>query len=336
MPKPAWTSLVERRRTALEQVLQKTALRSLRAPVAVALAALTLSALASAGGKQELPCGAPIPDPVTIRGTPGDDRLTGTNGRDVIAGLGGNDTIDGGSGNDVLCGGGGNDLLDGGVGDDLVLGGGGDDQVEGGTGFDLVVFHGGPIAASLDTRTATGEGSDTLDAVEGLGGSPLGDVLTGDGSANFIAAGQGNDRIFGRGGPDELTGAGGNDTISGGSGDDVVFYDFSRAGVRANLAAGTIVGYGSDRVSGVENVDGSPFADVIVGSGTGNRLRGLGGNDTISGGAGPDRIEGNRGNDVLRGQAGRDRLDGGPGRDTGDGGPGSDRCANLERKLRCP
>ena len=87
-------------------------------------------------------------------------------------------------------------------------------------------------------------------------------------------------------------------------GKDTVFYDFAPAGVRVNLARGTVTGYGSDRVSEIENVDGSPFADVIVGNGTGNRLRGLGGKDTLSGGAGPDQLDGQGGNDALRGEAG--------------------------------
>ena len=196
---------------------------------------------------------------------------------------------------------------------------------------------GGPVTANLETGTATGEGSDTfVDSFEGLIGSDFGDVLTGDGSANFIVGRSGNDTISGGGGADRLTGDAGDDTLVGGGGDDTIFYDFPRTGIRANLARGTVTGDGSDRVREIENVEGSPFADVIVGNGTRNWLQGFGGNDTLSGGAGPDRLDGNEGNDDLRGDAGNDRLDGGSGRNREDGGRGSDRCVNAEHKIRCP
>jgi RTX calcium-binding nonapeptide repeat (4 copies) len=65
--------------------------------------------------------------PVTLRGGPGNDRLSGG---------GGNDKLVGGSGNDILSGRGGEDALFGGSGDDLLLGGSGDDQLVGGLGVD--------------------------------------------------------------------------------------------------------------------------------------------------------------------------------------------------------
>jgi Tol biopolymer transport system component len=67
-----------------------------------------------------------------LRGTPRNDRIVGTNLKDVIAGLAGNDTlagegdvdiIGGGSGEDRLLGGSFGDFLNGGPGDDLLIGG---------------------------------------------------------------------------------------------------------------------------------------------------------------------------------------------------------------------
>ncbi|NAZ86610.1 ExeM/NucH family extracellular endonuclease [Kineococcus indalonis] len=84
----------------------------------------------------------------TIRGTAGNDVLTGTDGRDVVVGLGGNDVITGGNGDDVLCGGAGDDTLAGGNGDDALLGGLGTDRLAGDNGEDVLV--GGPGADVLD------------------------------------------------------------------------------------------------------------------------------------------------------------------------------------------
>ncbi|WP_369056006.1 ExeM/NucH family extracellular endonuclease [Kineococcus terrestris] len=90
----------------------------------------------------------------TIRGTAGDDVLTGTNGRDVIVGLGGNDRISGGNGDDVVCGGAGNDTVSGGNGDDVLLGGFGDDRLAGENGDDALV--GGPGTDVLDQGRGSG------------------------------------------------------------------------------------------------------------------------------------------------------------------------------------
>ncbi|GAA2725547.1 ExeM/NucH family extracellular endonuclease [Cellulomonas aerilata] len=90
----------------------------------------------------------------TIRGTAGDDVLSGTNGRDVIMGLGGDDVLVGSNDEDVLCGGAGDDRLSGGNGDDVLLGGFGDDDLAGGNGSDRLV--GGPGTDVLGQENGTG------------------------------------------------------------------------------------------------------------------------------------------------------------------------------------
>jgi len=80
--------------------------------------------------------------PVTLMGTPANDRLRGTPGTDVIDGLGGNDRIIGGGGNDVVCGGPGDDLITTGKGPDKISGGPGDDHLLSRRGPDFV--YGGP------------------------------------------------------------------------------------------------------------------------------------------------------------------------------------------------
>ncbi|NEK92662.1 ExeM/NucH family extracellular endonuclease [Modestobacter muralis] len=98
----------------------------------------------------------------TIRGTAGDDVLTGTNGRDVVMGLGGNDTITGGNGDDVLCGGAGDDRIEGANGDDVLLGGFGADRLSGANGDDVLI--GGPGADVLDQ--GKGKGREEQDGAE--------------------------------------------------------------------------------------------------------------------------------------------------------------------------
>jgi Ca2+-binding RTX toxin-like protein len=80
--------------------------------------------------------------PATIIGTAGNEKLKGTNGKDVIAGLAGNDKLKGLKGNDVLCGGPGKDKLSGGPGKDRLLGDAGRDKLKGGPGNDRL--SGGP------------------------------------------------------------------------------------------------------------------------------------------------------------------------------------------------
>ncbi|RZU31524.1 ExeM/NucH family extracellular endonuclease [Blastococcus saxobsidens] len=98
----------------------------------------------------------------TIRGTAGDDALTGTDGRDVIMGLGGDDVVRGGNGDDVVCGGAGTDRLSGDNGDDVLVGGFGADELAGGNGADVLV--GGPGTDRLDQ--GRGQGSTTEDGAE--------------------------------------------------------------------------------------------------------------------------------------------------------------------------
>src|SRR5918992_1479565 len=149
----------------------------------------------------------------TIRGTPGNDVLTG---------LAGDDTIDGGGGRDVLCGEEGNDTLTGADGDDSLDGGQGDDRLDGGNGLDLAFWRWSiaPVQASLLSNTATGEGNDTMTAIEGLSGSRLDDTLTGDDGDNLLDGLGGNDVLSGGRGIDGLDGDAGNDVLDGGPGRD--------------------------------------------------------------------------------------------------------------------
>ena len=99
--------------------------------------------------------------PVTLMGTPGDDRLRGTPGTDVIDGLSGDDRIIGGGGNDVACGGPGDDLITTGKGPDKISGGPGEDHLLARRGPDFL--YGGPN----DDRLNGGLGVDGCDGGTG-------------------------------------------------------------------------------------------------------------------------------------------------------------------------
>ena len=109
-------------------------------------------------------------DGASIKGTRGNDVLTGGDGNDRIYGRQGNDTLDGGAGNDLLKGGRGNDVLLGGSGNDwlkgksgndILDGGAGSDRVEGNSGADLLVYRASENTGAHD-RYDGDSGCDTL------------------------------------------------------------------------------------------------------------------------------------------------------------------------------
>jgi Ca2+-binding RTX toxin-like protein len=136
-------------------------------------------------------------------------------------------------------------------------------------------------------------------------------------------------------GLDGLDGDAGNDLLDGGPGPDFVYYYFAPGGITANLGSRRARGWGTDTLRGIEDIEGSPFADVLTGDARPNELNGDRGNDRVAGGGGNDSVLGGTGNDSLFGGGGRDRLMGHAGKDRGDGGPGRDRCS-VEIKRRCP
>ena len=124
--------------------------------------------------------------------------------------------VSGGDFADSLSGRGGNDILEGrGAGDSL----------DGGLGNDSASYaHAGRgLRASLDSpgiNTGLAAG-DTYISIENLIGSKFADILFGDGAANRIEGGKGNDKLIGGDGNDSMSGDGGEDRLRGGLGTDV-------------------------------------------------------------------------------------------------------------------
>lgn len=240
----------------------------------------------SGGGKDRI-CGG-SGDDVILAG-PGRDLLDGDAGGDFLVGGPARDKILAGSGNfHVLRGNQGNDALRGGPGFDILLGEAGNDRLDGGAGvFDRAsfFFSGGPVTADLNTNLATGEGTDTMVAIEDLEGGQLGDTLIGNAEPNFFFP------------------LGGDDLVTGGDGFDLVSFYGAAAAVTANLSTGTASGEGTDTLGGIEDLVGTEHADSLTGDANPNFLLGVEGNDSLFG---------MEADDFLDGDTETDSLDGGP------------------------
>jgi Ca2+-binding RTX toxin-like protein/GH24 family phage-related lysozyme (muramidase) len=291
-------------------------------------------------------------------GSAGADVLEGGAGDDVLAGGGGSDVLIGGAGFDLadysassagvtvdlaagtglggdaagdtltgiedvrgsafadrLTGDAGGNALYGGAGDDVLTGGGGADWLQGGSGSDAADYSAASGAVSIDLAAGTGHGAeaegDRLLEIERVLGSAYADTLVGSAGA---------DVLLGQGGDDSLIGGAGADVLEGGAGFDLADYSGSSAGVRVDLAAGTGLGGDAegDVLSGIEDLRGSAFDDVLTGDAGGNILSGGEGADWLEGRAGDDVLLGGDGDDVLAGGTGADRLEGGAGDDLAD------------------
>ena len=266
----------------------------------------------------------------TIVGTSGDDVLKGTSGEDVIAGLGGDDRLRGGSGADYLCGGDGNDQLYGDDGRDSLVGDAGDDDLDGGADLDLVHFPGAPrdVNVNFARRFIAGDGDDDVVRVEGAEGSEFGDNFVGNDEPNIFLGRGGDDALNGLGGRDVFFPGPGNDGMIGHGGLDTLAFapGDGSSGVRVDLPNHIATGEGTDRMHGMENVNGTAGDDTIT---AGDKP------SSLVGGPGDDTLTGAGGDDVLIGDDGRDTLDGGENRDVLDGGPGHDTCVSGEKKSSC-
>ena len=288
-----------------------------------------------------------------LYGLSGNDTIDGRGGNDYILGQAGDDDLAGGagpydmidfdadapavtvdmtsglstgngsdqvSGFEIIGGTPLDDTLVGSDADDLFYPYGGDDAIDGAGGTDLVLYDrsGTPIHGDLAAGVATGQGTDTLAALEGFVGGSSGDVFIGDDNDNVFIGGPGPDDFSGGGGDDYMDGGANLDEMDGGPGTfDMVDFHAAPQGVTADLETETAAGDGADRLIGVETLFGSPHDDAFSGDALGNFLFGMAGADD------------------LRGRGGDDGLDGGEGNDSLDGGAGTDDCFAGETEAEC-
>ena len=105
-----------------------------------------------------------------------------------------------------------------------------------------------------------------------------------------------------------MIGGAGANNLDGGGGDDVVDYSFTPGPVDVDLDAGIAAdnGFGgSDTLSGIENVFGSAFNDVLTGDEFANIIKGGGGADDMTGGDGDDTYIVDDGGDTVTELAGQ-------------------------------
>ena len=304
-----------------------------------------------------------------LRGGPGEDVLFGGRGNDTLNGGADNDELFGGADDDFFVGIGGTDSIFGGAGTDtnsfqgvgsavtatIFADGSGTasygnidetfEEIEQlvGTEFNDVLSAVGDGSATLtglagdDTLTG-GNGDDMLfggDGNDTLRGGLGNDNLNGNAGNDNLNGGAGDDVLSGQAGNDFFVGIGGTDSINGGDGNDTNSFQGIGTGVTATVNAdftGTAT-YGSvqESFTGIENLTGSEFDDVLtVFTSVNAVLRGLGGNDILTGFNGNDFLAGGIGNDILRGGAGNDRQFGGEGDDRLNGGSGNDGLFGAE------
>ena len=291
-----------------------------------------------------------------IVGGDGDDRLTGTAGRDLIDGGLGDDRLSGGAGNDVMFGD--RDLylietapgmpstadrLDGGRGDDILIGGADNDVLTGGAGRDVFIGRSGgsldlafgpdylPPGEDLVTDFVKGEDRLALTEENLYGDSGFQflsfDMLDGnhDGVLTNADSGVQVARIDHDGQSAVST------VISFGGELGSTFTIFGVTGLTAqDFVAGDFDTWSPISLSrspgqyvgsfDADQWQGTDAAEGYVGLHGDDVVHAGGGADEISGNAGDDRLFGDGGNDLLRGGSGDDRLDGGAGDDvlTGD------------------
>ncbi len=176
----------------------------------------------------------------------------------------GDDVMIGGDEDNILVGLAGNDDLRGGGGDDTFIGFSGDDTMDGGDDTDVVSYR--YEDGEQDNWGQFGGGSDPPVQLP----DPLPDR---HGAVVNLSAAQ-------------VTAVGFD--VDGNAGDDVV-----EAGQAIDSWGGT------DTLTNIENVEGTEFADFILGSAGANQLDGYLGDDTLNGGDGDDTLIGNDGSDTF-------------------------------------
>lgn len=187
---------------------------------------------------------------------------------------------------------------------------------DGGKVTQIVAHMGaGDDQVAIDKAVTAGAqlwGDEGNDLLQGGAGA---DILRGEDEDDRLIGQDGADKLEGGDGDDVLEGGAGGDIIDGGDGMDQVTYENSKVGVvfrQSTTDDEVFVGSGGDatgdRVTGVEHVIGSHFADKLYGNpDESSTLEGLDGADVLVGG---DE------DDLLLGGGGADNLYGGDGDDT--------------------
>jgi Ca2+-binding RTX toxin-like protein len=294
--------------------------------VSMTLALLLASgvALAEYGGGGGIEYNTVRCDGGKCEGTTNDDRMVGTDRRDILYAF---------KGSDLLFGNGSSDDLYGFLGYDQLRGGDGSDKLGGGEDRDDLYGNSGP------------------------------DVLNGGDHADHMIGGDGNDKVFGGGGGtaggyiENLDGGRGADLLSGGTGFEYYHFDpgwrndtisDSDAnavifhGSQKNLSVRLSAGAGPEATDGTNTVEwGDSIKIRLVGGSGDDTITGDDRSNDLAGSEGSDTINGGRGNDFLSSGISwstgygsydyvSDFIDCGPGTDTAYFDPMRDTAINCE------
>lgn len=206
------------------------------------------------------------PITLSIQGGSGNDYLSGTSTTGFLNGAEGNDVLLSGSAQSGLgmLGGPGGDYMDGGSGKAFAV----YEFTRATSGVTFAVTPGYLNGTSYWGTQADGTGSnDTLRNIKTI-------VVAGSAQADRLTGGDGQEFFFGNGG---------DDTIVGGAGQDGVSYLFGASQVNASLASNA-------KLQGIEELQGSTFADTLTGAGGNDALDAGPGNDSLVGGTGADHF----------------------------------------------
>ncbi len=227
-----------------------------------------------------------------LRGGSGNDQIFGQRGDDEIYGEGGEDALYGGTGNDIIHGGAGNDFLAGGPGIDSIYGDAGNDVVRGDGTIDFMYGGEGNDTLSFSTGVTPGDESAYPSSVKHVEGFP--ESTNGEGRGVYV-------RLDG--------------------------VEATCGAPYAACDSGAAVGGGSDyiAVTEFENIIGSAFPDIIVGSSGVNKIYGGGGGDVLIGGGGADQIYGGGDGDYIEGSSAAKAY----------GGKGQNNCVGLTVISNC-
>jgi Ca2+-binding RTX toxin-like protein len=210
-------------------------------------------------------------------GGDGHDHIEGQGGADEIYGQAGADDILGQAGDDIIFGDAGNDDISGGVGMDTIAGGSDHDYIFGDDGF---VERPPDMADVPDPDLISfSENSGEADTINGNDGN---DVVYGEGGPDTLHGDAGNDEMYGNGATDTMYGGDGNDYMRGGTDDDTM--------------------------------EGNADNDEMYGDSGTDVMYGNAGDDAMRGGMGVDYMEGNENADTMHGDADQDDMIGGTAR----------------------
>ncbi|CAN7188230.1 M10 family metallopeptidase C-terminal domain-containing protein [Rhizobium leguminosarum] len=221
-----------------------------------------------------------------------------------------------GTGNDLantIRGAAGADTLDGKAGADMLIGGAGDDTYIVDNLADVVTERPNEGADLIKTTLSSYALTNNVENLTFIG---TGDFAgTGNGLANTITGGAGNDMLNGGAGTDTITGAAGNDTLNGGAGNDtldggagndIYVVDSASDVIKEAVSAGTdeihtvLAAYSIAALVNVENLTYTGSANFTgTGNALANTITGGAGNDTLDGGVGADSLIGGEGGDTY-------------------------------------